>query len=453
MGDRLTSETEGSGGMGGTDAAGEGRGAAETPGEPVTRPVARTGAFMTAMVVDAVGSGVWITFSLLYFTYGQGMALTTAGSALSTGALAALLAGGLAVGVITDRMGPFPAATLSCALRAVGFPCYLLADTPVTVAAIAFTISFGDRLYWAAHAGLVDSVTATQHAQRGLFALMNSLRNVGLGVGALAVALGASFQEAGGAALWHAIPLANAASFAVAGMMFRWVGRPLRAAPVPRKGAGDRPSYRGVLANRPFLAFTGATLSITLSSVAFDSILPVYLRSLEMPLWLPPVAYVLSCVAIPAFQPLALWLGRRYRSMRLMALAAVLIAVSLGSLVPLGRFDQAGATVWIALTVLVFSLGEAVFGAVAMTIVLSFATRQDAGRYSALYQLAWGLSGALGPGVHTLLLSASGSAPWTVMACALLLGAAVYLRLARTTPCARTAGPRDGDPAGRKGQR
>ncbi|UNO43222.1 MFS transporter [Streptomyces sp. MST-110588] len=448
MGDRLTSGTEGTGGTGAVHGAGR------APGDPPPRPVARTGAFMTAMVVDAVGSGVWITFSLLYFTYGQGMALTTAGSALSTGALAALLAGGLAVGVITDRMGPFPAATLSCALRAAGFPCYLLADTPVTVAATAFAISFGDRLYWAAHAGLVDSVTATQQAQRGLFALMNSLRNVGLGVGALAVALGASFQDAGGAALWHAVPVANAVSFAVAGVMFRWVGRPLRQAPVPGKdaGEGEGASYRAVLANRRFLAFTGATLSITLSSVAFDSVLPVYLRSLGMPLWMPPVAYVLSCVAIPAFQPLALWLGRRHRPMRLMALAAVLVAVALASLVPLGRFDRAGGTVCVALAVVVFSLGEAVFGAVAMTIVLSFATRQDAGRYSALYQLAWGLSGALGPGVHTLLLSASGSAPWTVMACALLVGAAVYLRLARTTPYASVPQPCAGDPAGRKGE-
>ncbi|ARZ66670.1 MFS transporter [Streptomyces sp. HU2014] len=419
---------------------------------PVTGPAVRTGGFMTAMVVDALGSGVWITFSLLYFTYGQGMALTTAGAALSTGSLAALAAGGLAVGVLTDRMGPFPAATLSCAIRTVAFPCYLVADGPAAVAVIAFAVSFGDRLYWAAHGGLVDSVTSADREQRGLFALLNSLRNVGLGVGALAVALGASLEEHGGGLLWNSIPLANAASFAVAGVLFRYAGRGVPAVR-GRTGSGPPASYRRVFADRRFLAFTGATLAITLSSVAFDSILPVYLRSLDMPLWMPPVAYVLSCVAIPAFQPLALRLGRERPAMRLMALAAVLIAGALAGLVVLGRLSAAGATAAVAVLVLLFSLGEAVFGAVAMTIVLSFASAADSGRYSAFYQLAWGLSGALGPGLHTLLFSVSGGTPWLVMACALLVAAAVYTALARAPHTGKAPGARSGTPVGRKGQR
>ncbi|KAB7833462.1 MFS transporter [Streptomyces mobaraensis] len=416
------------------------------------RPMGVTGVapgrgFMTAMVVDALGSGVWITFSLLYFTYGQGMALISAGAALSTGSLAALLAGGLAVGALADRMGPFRAATLSCALRAAAFPCYLAADRPAAVAAVAFAVSFGDRLYWAAHGGLVAVVTSAEQARRGMFALLNSLRNVGLGVGALGVALGASFEDRGGTALWHSIPLVNAASFAVAGVLFRVTGR--RVPPVPAASGGDVPaaSYRTVLANRRFLAFTGATLAITLSSVAFDSILPVYLRWLEMPVWAPPAAYVLSCVAIPAFQPLALRLGRERSPMRLMAVAAVLIAAGLGGLVAAGRFGTAGAAALVAVLVLLFSLGEALFGAVAMTIVLSFASSSDAGRYSAFYQLVWGVSGALGPAVHTLLFSVSGGTPWLVMACALLVAAVVYRGLDRTA--VRAARPAA---AGRKGE-
>ncbi|MFE0104625.1 MFS transporter [Streptomyces sp. NPDC059009] len=413
--------------------------------------MAHGGRFMTAMVVDALGSGVWITFSLLYFTYGQGLALTAAGAALSTGALTALVLGGLAVGVLTDRMGPFRAATLSCAIRAVAFPCYLFADRPATVAVIAFAVSFGDRLYWAAHGGLVESVTSGEQARRSLFALLNSLRNVGLGLGALTVALGAWLEESAGAPLWNSIPLVNAGSFAVAGLLFHRVGRNARpvAAPEPGRRAV---SYRGVLANRPFVVFTGATLTLTLSSVAFDSILPVYLRSLDLPLWLPPVVYVLSCVAIPAFQPLALRLGRDRHAMRLMALAAVLVAVALGGLATLGPLGPAGATALIGLLVLVFSLGEAIFGAVAMTVVLSYATPTDAGRYSAFYQLAWGLSGALGPGIHTLLFSVSGSAPWIAMAAALLGGAAVYLRLARTAHAPQKPTSYSRAPAGRKGR-
>ncbi|MER5987666.1 MFS transporter [Streptomyces sp. NPDC001787] len=406
-----------------------------TGGRPAVS-AGRNRGFMAAMVVDAVGSGVWITFSLLYFVYGRGMELTAAGSALSAGSLTALAVGGLAVGTITDRLGPYLTAVLSCACRAVAFPCYLLADSMTAVAVIAFTVSFGDRLYWAAHGGLVDSVTSSEQAQRALFALLNSLRNVGLGVGALAVALASSLQGAD-TALWNAIPPVNAASFAVAGVLFGWVGRTHAPARDRGTGRGGRrncfghASYRGVLANRGFLVFTGATLTLTLSSVAFDSILPVYLRSLDAPLWAPPAAYVLSCVAIPVFQPLALRLGRRHAPLRLMSVAAVLVAAAFGGLAALSLLDGRGVVIGVGVPVLVFSLGEAVFGAVAMTIVLAYTTSGEAGRYSAFYQLAWGLSGALGPGVHTLLFSASGSAPWLVLGCALLVGAAVYLGLDR----------------------
>ncbi|MBV9139943.1 MAG: MFS transporter [Pseudonocardiales bacterium] len=407
----------------------------------MTRVGPGTGGFLTAMVVDALGSGVWITFSLLYFTDGQGMSLTSAGAALSAGALTALVLGGLAVGVLTDWLGPYAAATLSCAIRAVAFPCYLFADGPVLVAATAFVVSFGDRLYWAAHGGLVEDVTSSGYERRQLFALLNSLRNVGLGVGALSVALGAALERAESTLFWHAIPLANAASFAVAGVLFRRVGGRDRPVGTGATGPGLT-SYRAVVADHRFLVFTGATLALTLASVGFDSILPIYLWSLGLPLWLPPAAYVLSCVAIPASQPVALRLGQRRPAMALMALAAVLIASALSGLVALHWLDLVGEVVLTAGLVLVFSLGEAISGAVVMTIVLSFAARGNVGRYSAFYQLAWGLSGALGPGLHTWLFSVSSNAPWLTVTGALLVSTALYLRLARTGPePAETAAP------------
>lgn len=74
----------------------------DRPGAVVRPRRAGSGAFMTAMVIDTLGAGVWVTFSLLYFTDGRGMELSTAGAALSTGSVTALVLGGLAVGTFTD---------------------------------------------------------------------------------------------------------------------------------------------------------------------------------------------------------------------------------------------------------------------------------------------------------------------------------------------------------------
>nr|ACH85564.1 NocH-like protein [Actinomyces sp. Lu 9419] len=386
--------------------------------------------FTAAMVIDAVGSGVWITFSLLYFSYGKGIELAAAGAALTAGALTALAAGGLAVGVLTDRLGPFPAAVLSCAVRTVAFPCYLLIDTPAGIAVVACAISFGDRLYWAAHGGLVRAVAAVGDDQRRVFATLNSLRNIGLGAGALAAAGAAAVEGWIGPATWDLIPLANAISFAAAAVLFARLaaGRGSRSR---RAGARERGSYRAVLANRKFVVFAGATLAFTLASVAFDMLLPVHLRALGLPAWLPPLAYLLSCVAIPAFQPLALRMGARSDPMRLMAVSAGLLAAVMAGLVALAALTAVSSAVLLTALVLVFSLGEAVFGAVVMTVVLGFAGAGDTGRHTAFYQLAWGISGALGPGLHTALFSVAPAVPWLVLATALALAAVVYLRLAR----------------------
>ncbi|MFR9728427.1 MFS transporter [Saccharopolyspora sp. MS10] len=390
------------------------------------RPV--PAAFLTAMVVDTVGTGVWVTFALLYFSEGRGLPLAATGAALSAGAVAALLLGGLAAGALADRLGAHRAAALGCAVRALAFPAYLGAAHPVAVGLVAFAVSLGERFFWAAHGGLVASATSDDQGRRRMFALLNGLRTLGLGVGALAVAVGAALSERVGPAFWTAIPLLNAAVFALVGLLFHRLGRRCPPAPPPPRSGG----YRGVLANRRFLAFTGTTSALTLASVAFDSILPLYLRWLSLPLWLPPMTYVLACALVPAFQPVALrWSGQR-APLRVMAQSAALLAVALGGLALLARCGPGTAVPLLGAVVVLFALGQALFGAVALVVVLGFAGGSELGRYGAAYQLVWGVATAIGPGVHTALFGISGAAPWLVLAIALLGAATVYTRLDRS---------------------
>lgn len=59
----------------------------------------------TALFIDAVGSGLWLRFNLVFFTQTQRVALGPAGVALTAGTLVGLVMGQLS-GPVLDRIGP-----------------------------------------------------------------------------------------------------------------------------------------------------------------------------------------------------------------------------------------------------------------------------------------------------------------------------------------------------------
>jgi MFS family permease len=385
--------------------------------------------YLTAMVIDAVGSGLWIPFALLFFTYGRGMKLAEAGSALTAGSLLSLLVGGLLTGAIVDRIGPFRSAALSSLIRVVAFPWYVVGHNFASVAVIAVAVSFADRLFWAAHGGMVSSVAPSEDARVGLFSLLSALRNIGLGVGALTASLGV-WLEHGHGVFWTAIVLANAVTYAISGLLL-WRLRYLD----PTTEDAEESStlrYRDVFAHRQFLVFVFAAFVLALASVGFDSILPVYLLSVGLPAWSPPIAYLLSCILIPAFAPVATILGRRQPGLRLLALAALSVAVAYLGLVAMSALTEVGGAVMLTAAVTLFSFSEAIFGATAVNVMLSYAPSGGAGRHSAVYQSAWGLATAIGPGLFSALFTLDRVLPWVFLVAVLCLAAAVFLTTSRS---------------------
>ena len=101
--------------------------------------------FMAATLIDALGSGLWMPFVLLFFVHGQGMNLAKAGGALSLGALLGLAAGPLS-GSVMDRIGPVTVLLLSNIVRLGAFTCYPLISSLWQVVLVSTIVSVGDRL-------------------------------------------------------------------------------------------------------------------------------------------------------------------------------------------------------------------------------------------------------------------------------------------------------------------
>ncbi|MGH3490353.1 MAG: hypothetical protein ACRDP8_20895 [Actinopolymorphaceae bacterium] len=81
------------------------------------------GCLLGALGIDALGSGLFLPFSVLFFTMTTSLGLQQVGLALSIAAVARLPATGGA-GMLTDRIGPKNALIISNLAQATGFAGY-----------------------------------------------------------------------------------------------------------------------------------------------------------------------------------------------------------------------------------------------------------------------------------------------------------------------------------------
>ncbi len=416
--------------------------------------------FLAATLIDALGSGLWVPFALLFLVHGQGMSLVDAGAALTTGALLALVTGP-ATGAAMDRFGPRALLIAGNLVRLAAFAAYPLAHTSWPVIAVSAVAGFGDRLFWTCNAPMVTRLTTGAETDRVL-ATQTVGRFVGAGLGAAAMALLPTITSPWA---FHALAYANAASFGVAAVLIRLLpraaadrstgggagapahpggGGPAEEAlagatsapgaggePAATSPAGRRGSWRAVLGDRAFTGFCVTHMAFTLASASKFSVLPIVVRDLlHGPQWIAGTAITAgTVVVVTAQRPIVGLLAGRSRTAGLIG-AAVLFSSCFALLIPLEAVSLPVATALILLTSLGFSIAEALFGPTATAAAAAAAPAGAEGRASSVFQLSWGLPIALAPGLLATLLSASNALTWSILAltCASAVPALLVLR-------------------------
>ncbi|GDY59551.1 hypothetical protein SVIO_101740 [Streptomyces violaceusniger] len=170
----------------------------------------------SALSIDALGTGLFLPFSILYFTATTDLTLGRVGLALSIAALVRIPATPGA-GMFCDRFGARSTVVVSNLTQAVGFFNYLLVDSFGHLLIAAVVVQLGNSAFWVAYPALVHDV-AEGNRQESWFALITSLRHAGLGVGALGASLAVAV---GGTNGYTAIVAINALSFAAAAILTR----------------------------------------------------------------------------------------------------------------------------------------------------------------------------------------------------------------------------------------
>lgn len=123
------------------------------------------GMLVAAMVVDSIGTGLFLPFVVVYFLHTTTLPLAVIGASLSAAALAALPTPVL-VGVLIDRFGALQLVAGGNIVSAVAFLAYLVVGSTWQLMAAAFVAGVGQATFWTATRALVGVIVESN--QRAL---------------------------------------------------------------------------------------------------------------------------------------------------------------------------------------------------------------------------------------------------------------------------------------------
>ncbi|MEV7522492.1 MFS transporter [Streptomyces sp. NPDC091371] len=398
--------------------------------------VAGERSLLAGVAISAVGIGMYIPFSLVFFHHVTGLSFTLVGLVMTITGVAGLAFMPLA-GSAVDRFGAKKVNLVLYGMRAAGFALYPFAHSLPAFAAVTLVTALADRSFSVVQQSLIGEV-ARGSARDRLQASIRALQNAGMGAGALLVSAVLGLWGTGG---FTYTAWGNALAFALAGLLVARV-RPVRdAGTAGAAGSAKRPAagYRMVLRDRPFLGLTAANFLTALGYSALSVLFPLYLSTwLMAPDSLTGAAFTVNTVLCAGIGVLIASRVRRSgaRRTRSAALGALLFAAAFVGQIVLGtvRPGQTATLIALLAIVVVYTLGELVHSPSGGALSVSAAPEAVRGRYLATYQLSYSLASALAPSLFTFLLAVDGRLPWAVLAVSALGAALALVRLERHLP-------------------
>ncbi|MET9831582.1 MFS transporter [Streptomyces sp. NPDC006385] len=396
-------------------------------GLPVTRGHGR---FITGNLIDSLGNGMLLPLGLLYFTTLRDLPLAAVGAAVTVGQLAALPVVFVA-GRLMDRHGPRRLTVLANVAGAAGFLSFLLADRPWQIACAYLLVQSGVNAYYTAQRTLILHATPAAETRRW-FAFTGSLRNIGIGVGAL-LAAGALALFGTSALTWLVViaaPLYLLAAACFARLPTSPPPEPATAGPPGEDPAAGRRS--GVGDTRRYLLLVTCNIPFVLSQAMPAVLIAVYAtEALGLPAWSASLLLVVNTAMVSTLtSPLTAHVAPR-QPRHSMALGHVLLV---GAMLAFAAPALPGAesAAWPALVagIVLFSLAEILYAPAVSELSVTLTPGAARGGSQSLYQLSWSVGNIVAPALFTGLLSAHALLPWAVqgLACLAALAAIPALR-------------------------
>lgn len=406
---------------------------APLPAAPSTRPIndPTVRRIATLLSVNAVGNGLFLTISTLWFTQGLGYSATRVGLVLTIAGICGILAS-FPAGRACDRWDARTVLTFLHLLQAAAIALYAVAGSFPVFLALACLATAGSRANATARSTLYAHALTAGIRTRAL-ALLRAVNNVGIGAGA---ALGSVLLAFDSDAACRGAICVSASAYLLALFPLRRIPtevQPSVAHPTAATGdtcASGRPPLHP-LRDLPYLTVTALNAVVNTLYVVLEVALPLWLLTYtSAPRAMVGWLLVTNTILVVALQVRAArgitstgLAARAFRRGGLLVAAACLAAACAADRSPV----LAGVVLLAAVVLL--TLGEVISQAGSWTLSYDLSPDRSQGAYQGIYQTGISVSQALGPGLLTTFILPHGALGWAALA-TLFAGAALTLPIA-----------------------
>ncbi len=374
-----------------------------------------TKSYLLIRLIDALGTGLFAPFSLLYFHIIAALPLTEVGVALSIATIFTIPIVPI-TGALVDRFGARRMMIFGQLLQGVGFLGYLRVHTMVLLVITALFVTIGQRIFWSADLSLATDLAGKGERDRW-FGLLGTSETVGMGIG---TALTGVIIAALGTMGYYGIMLVNALScFLAAGMLSFLMPGERYTESEQRELQG---SYRLMLKDRPYLGLIVTYIAFALCSCLLGLGLPVYaVDALHTPTWVAGVALGLNMALIALLLTFLIRHLRSLRRTRTMILAGLILALWCLLYVLALHLPRTIVIPFLIIATCVQGFAEAMHAPTSTALAAEASPLALRGRYLAAFQISWAIASIVAPTMFTVLFSIHPDLPWAIAAGLILL--------------------------------
>jgi len=377
----------------------------------------------TATGIYNIGTGMFFTVSVLFFTEGLGLSVTEVGLWLAVAGLIGLFAG-VPMGYLADRRGPRGVAALSLVVLALTMVGYVFVTSIWMFVVVTVVEMLATSASRASRGGLIRRVGGEEAA--AYRSQLRAIENAGVGIGAVVGGLALTLNTL---TAYQVLFLVNAATFLIGALV---TARLPRFAPMPTP-----PDTRRwvALRDKPFIAYTVLNGVMSLQYAVITFALPLWIATeTSAPRWMVGAVLLINTLGVVALQ---VWVGRKVKTVRQGA-AAMRVAGFVFLIACMGTAVAADLPAWAAAAVLiaavaVHSVGEMCHAAAVFALSFELAPAHAQSEYVGLQDMGLGAAFAVAPAVLGALCLGVGQVGW------LLFGGLLTAAGLATVPVVRWA--------------
>lgn len=395
-------------------------------------PTARRWAWVA--VVDAIGTGMFLPVSVLYFTVVVHLSAESVGLGLGIAGLVGCAATPVA-GALIDRWGAKRLLIICWLAAGAAYAGFLGVHNWGSFVAIAAVAQAADHMIVPGRRVFVTSI-ATGDDRVSLMSFQRAMLNVGFGIGGL---LTAAALAIGTRSAYQAILVVDAVSYLAATGVMATIAVPRNLAgqapesPAADSGTTRKAGFREVLADWRYVSLALIDVTVLTYASTFTIGMPLWVHlHTSAPTSMVGLLFTLNTVLVVVLQlrtaRTCSTLEQAPRAFLRTAGAFALAAVGYWAAYRAGRAEALVIVLLIA-AVLAHTMAE-LYGSVGeWTVSLNLAPENLRGRYLSLFGLSLSAQQTVGPVLVTALIVASPDLAWFALAGLLAAGCAATIWL------------------------